>query len=99
MKTFTSTWSTPDIDNVEDSITGEWANALQQEIDNEIMVNVHKMQGWTIVNLSHLKNMMHAVDVEDWCVENAGPGMWNKFGSTFLFKDSKHAEWFMLRWL
>ncbi len=75
------------------------AEEIRKEIDDEIMVDMFKMQGWTVVKLPRLNNMMHAVDIDNWCVENAGPGMWNKFGATFMFKESKHAEWFMLRWL
>lgn len=99
MKQFTATCSLSDFDDADDTTAVSFAKALQEQIDNELMVNMFKCQGWTVVSLATLKSNIHAVDIEDWCRENAGAGMWNKFGSTFMFKEKKHAEWFMLRWL
>lgn len=99
LKQFSASCTLGDFDDRQlDTIAVAYAKVIQEEIDNEIMVDMFKIQGWTIVKLPRLKDMMHAVDVEDWCVANAGAGKWNKFGSTFMFKESKHAEWFMLRW-
>ena len=86
-------------DGVDETLLEKYSKIIQEEIDNEIMVDMFKMQGWHVVKLDRFKDIMHAVDIDDWCVVNAGAGKWNKFGSTFMFKEKEHASWFMLRWL
>jgi len=100
MKTFTANWTTEDSYTDTDTIMSlAFSREIQEAINNETMVDIHKTQGWTVVALPRFKDMRHAVDVNDWCVVNVGAGKWNKFGSTYTFKEQKHAEWFILRWL
>lgn len=74
------------------------ALGIQTDIDNGIMM--FEMGGWTVVKLERFKDMKHPIDVNDWCAENIGSRkFWTNFGPTYLFKESKHAEWFSLRWL
>lgn len=95
VKTISANYSKADA--AEDSIISAWGRAMQEEIDNEIMVNMMKMNGWTVVKLERFNDMKHPVDIKDWCTEIIGEG-WTSFGTTFLFSESEHAEWFILRW-
>lgn len=85
----------------EDEILESMALEIQQEIDNEIMINIMKMNGWFVVTLDRFKDMNHPVDIEEWCNFTIGEDKkkWNNYGTTYLFKKKQYAEWFSLRWL
>jgi hypothetical protein len=86
--------------NIRDEMIDEMAENIRQEIDNELMTSMLVMNGWTVVKLERFKDMKHPIDVNDWCDKNIGSRKyWTNFGPTYLFKESKHAEWFSLRWL
>ena len=86
--------------NIRDEMIDEMAENIRQEIDNELMTSMLVMNGWTVVKLERFKDMKHPIDVNDWCNENIGSRKyWTNFGPTYLFKESKHAEWFSLRWI
>jgi hypothetical protein len=74
---------------------------IQKEIDNEIMIKMMKMNGWYVINLSRYIDMKHPIDIEEWCNITLGNSKktWSNFGTTYLFKEKEHAEWFSLRWL
>jgi len=87
--------------NIKDEIVEQMALEIQKEIDNEIMINMMKMNGWYVVMLSRFIDMQHPIDIEEWCNITIGEDKkkWTHYGTTFLFKKKKYAEWFSLRWL
>jgi hypothetical protein len=101
MKQFTASYSIKPGNNDLDTIATAYAKIIQEEIDNEILIDMMKMGGWYIVKLDRFKDMRHPINIETWCNETIGESkeIWSNFGPTFLFKESKHAEWFTLRWL
>jgi hypothetical protein len=98
VKQFTANYLMKAGDNDLDTIAIAYAKIIQEEIDNEIVIDMLKMNGWIVVNLERFKDMKHPIDVQDWCTDNIGDGKWKNLGPTFLFRESKHAEWFSLRW-
>ena len=52
MKTFTANWTTEDSYTDTDTIVSAFSREIQEAIDNETMVDIHKTQGWTVVALS-----------------------------------------------
>ena len=101
MKEFTANHTMKAGDNDLDTIAATYANIIQEEIDNEIMIDMMKMNGWHVVTLSRFMSMKHPIEIEEWCNFMIGEGkkIWNNFGTTYLFKKKEHAEWFSLRWL
>jgi len=87
--------------NIKDEIIDNMAKEIQREIDNEIMINMLKMDGWYVVMLTRFIDMQHPVDIEEWCTFTIGErkNKWTNFGTTYLFKKKNYAEWFSLRWL
>jgi hypothetical protein len=101
MKQFSANYSMKPGDNDLDTIATAYAKIIQEEIDNEIMINMMKMNGWYIVALPRYIDMKHPIDIEEWCNITLGGSkmIWSNFGTTYLFKEKEHAEWFSLRWL
>ena len=84
---------------LEEHIAADLAIEISNEIDYGIMSDLYESIGWTVVRFDRFYNNNHAVDITDWCVDNIDIKKWNNFGTVFLFEESKHAEWFSLRWL
>jgi hypothetical protein len=84
-------------DLVED-IAGEMSRLIAEEIDNEIMLDMLVLGGWTKVELERLKDRHESIDIETWIDENC-TGKHTKLGRTFVFEKKQDAEWFILKWL
>lgn len=87
---------------IPDDVVDALAKSMQEDIDNEIMMKMLETDGWTVVKLDRFKDMKHPIDIKDWCDENISNNKkkgWTNFGPTFLFKEQKYAEWFILRWM
>ena len=87
--------------NLESTLSEELAEKLAKEIDNEIIKTIEfehlvNVAGWTKVELPRFNTMMHAVDVTEWVEENCG--LYDRLGSTYVFKEAKDATWFRMRW-
>lgn len=101
VKQFSANYTMKAGDNDLDTIATAYAKIIQEEIDNEIMIKMMKMNGWYAVTLTRFMNMQHPIEIEEWCNFTIGENKkdWSNFGTTFLFKEKEHAEWFSLRWL
>lgn len=101
VKQITATYTMKPGDNDLDTIAVAYAKIIQEEIDNEIMIDIMKMNGWFVVKLDRFKDMNHPIEIEEWCNITIGEDKekWNNFGTTYLFKKKEYAEWFSLRWL
>lgn len=88
---------TEDIDKNTD-LHSQAAKILQEEIDWEIMCDMMIALGWTKVELTRFDNRYHAIDIGDWITKNC-TGNHRNHGKTFMFQNTKDAEWFSLRWL
>jgi hypothetical protein len=101
MREFSANYTMKAGDNDLDTIATAYAKIIQEEIDNEIMIDMMKMNGWYVVTLSRFMNMKHPIEIEEWCNLTIGEDKkkWTHYGTTFLFKKKEYAEWFSLRWL
>ena len=100
VKHITANWTNADMSDM-DTIGVAYSKAIQQEMDNEIMIKMMKMNGWFVVTMDRFKDMKHPIEIEEWCNLTIGESKeeWNNFGTTYLFKKKDYAEWFSLRWL
>ena len=83
---------------IEDEIIDSLGKEISAEMDFEIMKELLIESGWHTVQLPLLLSREHSVDVKDWITEHCKEGHLSR-GRTFLFKSTKEAEWFILRWL
>ena len=87
--------------DLEHTMSAEFAAEMSKAIDEEIIKTIEiehlvGVEGWTKVELPRFNTMMHAVDVTEWVEENCG--LYDRLGSTYVFKEAKDATWFRMRW-
>ena len=81
----------------EDELFDEIGKQIAKEIDEGILSNILVESGWIPVKF-HFKDNFQAVDINEWLNETCEDD-WARYGSDYLFKDKKDAEWFILRWI
>ena len=54
---------------------------------------------WYRVDLPRFKSREHSIDVMIWCEKMFPEGSCQNFSVTWYFREKKHAEWFILKWL
>ncbi len=81
-----------------DEYAGMLADEIKNQIDNEIMIDMLVLGGWTKVELERLSGRHESIDIEEWINENC-TGKHTKLGRTFVFEKKQDAEWFILKWL
>jgi hypothetical protein len=84
--------------DLKEDIAIEMSIAIAEAIDNEIMIDMLVLGGWTKVELERLKDRYESIDIELWIDENC-TGKHTKLGRTFVFEKKQDAEWFILKWL
>lgn len=90
--------------NLEQVIYDTLATEIQKEIDanviNSLMMMYWKEQGWHTVNIGKFQDNEHAVDITHWLAEQklVEQKHYYRVGSEFIFKRSKDAMLFALRW-
>ncbi len=84
-------------DILSDQYASMLADEIKNQIDNEIMIDMLVLGGWTKVELERLKDRYESIDIELWIDENC-TGKHTKLGRTFVFEKKQDAEWFILRW-
>jgi hypothetical protein len=82
---------------IEDEIAETLIKEIQQEIDEGVMLSLLVECGWTKVPY-YFTNSDHAVDVMMW-LDDTPRKNWKRLNGSFVFKNKKDAEWFILRWL
>ena len=84
------------------SLSDEYADILaeeiKQEIDAEVLGQILIENGWTEVRMRYVSREQ-AVDIIDWCIDTLAENQWKRLSGSFIFRNKKDAEWFMLRWL
>jgi hypothetical protein len=85
------------VKNVEDLLFEEIGKQIAKEIDDGILSTICIESGWTPVQF-YFKNNNQAIDINEWLNETC-EDKWARYGSDYLFKNKKDAEWFILRWL
>lgn len=85
------------IGEIQNEIMDTIADSLSKEIDQSIIMQVLVEGGWTVIPF-HFTNGQHAIDVLNWCSDNMTENQWQRLNGSFVFRNKKQAEWFILRW-
>ena len=83
--------------SIDDELVKTLMDQIQKELDEDIMRRILIEEGWIDVPFTYLSNKQ-AVDIIDWCVDTLTKDSWKRLSRSFVFKDPKDAEWFILRW-
>ena len=83
--------------DLEEQISSQLAKELAADIDRQLLWGWLKEAGWTYVKIPRFQDNFHAIDVRIWVEENSTDEFLTA-GSKFLFKSSKDATMFILRW-
>lgn len=83
--------------NLEEQITADLSKQMADSIDLQIIFMMLKEDGWTSFSISRFQDNHHAIDITLWLEENTKEE-YLRDGRHFIFKDSKDAMLFMLRW-
>ena len=95
MKTLKAGWT---IKGMADVLSDDLAKKMSDSIDAEILIELlWKIHGWTKFTIPRYVDNHHAIDIGYWLLDNC-QGEYKRNGRTFLFKDSKDATMFILRW-
>ncbi len=83
--------------NIQDEYLEQTAKQMAQDIDAQVMHGMLKESGWLEIVLKRMHKPEKRI-IEQWATANIKNGFWT-YGPVWLFKDSKEANWFALRWL
>ncbi len=83
--------------NIQDEYMEQVSKQMAQDIDAEVMHGVLKDCGWHEVVLKRMHKPEKRI-IEQWANDRIKNGVWT-YGPVWMFKDSKEANWFALRWL
>ena len=73
------------------------ADDLRRDIDREVLWVALKDSGWKSVIIDRFRDNKHAVDITHWLEENC-KNTYQRSGREFIFKDTKYATIFILKW-
>jgi hypothetical protein len=82
---------------LEESISDELGKEMADSIDWEIRAGMLTEMGWVKYQVPRFIDNHHAIDIGYWLSDNCR-GEYERNGATFLFKESKDATMFILRW-
>ncbi len=84
----------------ETEISEDLSRQIQEEIDWEIMCDMMRSMGWTVVKMPWDGYMTDsdAHVLKEWCTANL-QGNYNARGNTWVFEKEKDASMFILRWV
>ena len=82
---------------LQDQIVTDIAKRMSEDIDFDVFASVLCKEGWTKFQLPRFIDNHHAVDISYWLADYC-QGEYKRNGRTFLFKESKDATMFILRW-
>jgi len=83
--------------NLEEEIVADLGKQFAKDMDFEIMSQVLEPFGWTRVDIPRYIDNHHAIDIRHWLQDNCKGERFNN-GRYFMFKESKDAMMFILRW-
>jgi hypothetical protein len=83
--------------NLQEQVLEDLSKQMADSIDLQIMFTMLKEDGWTSISITRFQDNHHAVDITYWLEENI-KGEYLRDGRDFIFKESKDAILFTLRW-
>ena len=82
---------------LQDQILTDISKQMNEDIDFDVFANVLCKEGWAKVEIPRFIDNHHAVDISYWLADYC-QGEYKRNGRTFLFKESRDATLFILRW-
>jgi hypothetical protein len=82
---------------LEESILNDLGKQMSDAIDWDITAGMLVEMGWTKFSIPRFIDNHHAIDIGYWLLDNC-KGKYERNGRTFLFKESRDATMFILRW-
>jgi len=83
--------------NIEETILEDLGKQFAKDMDFEILSQILVPLGWTRFEIPRYIDNHHAIDIGYWLLDHC-QGEYKRNGRTFLFKESKDATMFILRW-
>lgn len=82
-------------------LENELTKSFEDNMSYLLLMMYWKEQGWHTVKLSRFQDNHHAVDITYWLAEQdlKDKEDYYREGSEFVFRESKHATLFALRWV
>lgn len=83
--------------NLQEQVSADLSKQMASSIDLQIIFIMLKEDGWIPVSISRFQDNHHAIDITCWLEENIKEE-YLRDGRDFIFKNSKDAVLFTLRW-
>jgi hypothetical protein len=83
--------------NLQQQVLEDLSKQLGDSVDLQILFILLKEDGWIPVSISRFQDNHHAIDITYWLEENIKEE-YLRDGRNFIFKDSRDAVLFALRW-
>lgn len=83
--------------NIEDQLAEDLSKQMSEAMDFEFIADMLCSNGWTRFLIPRFIDNHHAVDISYWLADYC-QGEYKRNGRTFLFKESRDATMFILRW-
>lgn len=84
--------------SLEDELATILVQEVQKEIDESIILDFLVDGGWTEITHKFYKTDQ-LLEVTDWCEKTLTKNQWRYLAGSFVIRDKKEVEWFILRWL
>ena len=97
LRKLSSTWTMEQPQTLRMEMSDEVAQALQEEIDAEILAKLYKTDGWLLVP-RHGPNSWDPDDVKPWLKQQYPEGGYHVWSGGCLFRDREIAVEFELTW-
>jgi hypothetical protein len=82
---------------LQDQILTNISKQMQEELDQRILWGLLEEEGWILFETPRFIDNYHAIDIGHWLADNC-QGEYKRNGRSFLFKESRDATLFILRW-
>ena len=83
--------------SIEDQLAEDLSKQMSVAMDFEFIAEMLCKDGWTRFSIPRFTDNHHAVDISYWLADYC-QGEYKRNGRTFLFKESRDATMFILRW-
>ena len=83
--------------SIEDQLAEDLGKQMSEAMDFEFIADMLCSDGWTRFAIPRFIDNHHAVDISYWLADYC-QGEYKRNGRTFLFKESRDATMFILRW-
>ena len=97
LRKLSSTWTMEQPQTLRMEMSEEVAQALQEEIDAEILAKLYQKDGWYLVS-RHGPNLWDLDTVKPWLKQHYPSGGYHVWSGGCLFRDKEMAVEFELTW-